>query len=183
MKSTNFNQITLALKTCNEELYKTCLTDSVDYGIAYLISRYSADNDFAYDCVMAVIERMLVRFDSLCGNSNIHFSSYFIEACKNQYLSERRKLKSTDPLSNSYDINDATANIYDILYSKEQKEFLRRCLNKLNDHQFEFIAWLFQHAGAENTALEGHFSLPINAIYQKKHRIVKLLQKCVSLFT
>ena len=183
MKSTKIDQISLALKTCNEELFRNSLTDTVDYGVVYLLSKYTSDADFAYDCVMAVIERLLVRFNSLCGANDFYFNSYFIEACKNQYLTEKRKIGKTDPLHNSQDLRDTSDSVYDILFNKDQKEWLRHCLSKLNDRQFDFIAWLFQNPRAENSELEGYFSLPINAIYQKKHRIVKLLQKCIGLFT
>jgi|GEM_PF-2404561 RNA polymerase sigma factor (sigma-70 family) len=183
MKSNKIDQINLALKTCNEELFRGGLTSSVDYGVAYLLSKYTSDTDFAYDCVMSVIERLIVRFDSLCGADDFHFNSYFIKACKNQLLSDIRKLRRTEPLIDSHNLQDSNETIYEMLFSRDQKEWLSHCLSKLNDHQFDFIAWLFQNPRAEKLELEGHFSLPVNAVYQKKHRIVKILQKCISLFT
>lgn len=183
MKPTKLELINQSFETCNEELFKEHINDSIDYGVAYLLSSYTKDKNLAYDCVMAVIERLLTRFDSLCGKSDFRFSSYFIESCKNQYLSHKRKLIKSDTLEDIHNVYDASQNLYDILFSREQKEIFRRCLTKLNNHQLDFIAWLFRHPDAEIAEMEGHFSIAINAIYQKKHRIVKILQKCIGFFT
>lgn len=183
MTSNNIDNINLAIQTNDEELYKKSLPDSIDYGVAYLLSRYTTDSNQAYDCVMAVIERLLLKFDSLAGDKDFNFASYFIESCKNQYFSDKRKLKRNDPLIDTQDIFDRNEGIYDILFDREQKEMLRRCIKKLNDHQYNFITWLFQNPDADAVELEGRFSISMNAVYQKKHRIVRLLQKCIGFFT
>lgn len=179
MHNNSFDKITRAIDNKNKALFSEEIADCIDFGQAYLISTYQIDIDLAYDCVMNVLEKLIENFFQIAKKKDLNFGGYFIQSLKNEYLQHYRKDKKVDQTHSLSDFQDTHEQVYDVLFTQDDKNSLKRCIEKLPEDHFEFISWVLKNEKPDKELLKKKYDITVNAFYQRKHRIINMLKKCM----
>lgn len=71
-----------------------------------------------------------------------------------------------------------TAQQTDNIINKEMEDLLKKCINKLDDKNKEFIHYILENPKMKTEEIAEHFSMTVNATWQKKHRLIHKLREC-----
>lgn len=177
-----FEKVEISIKERDLKTFSTAISTHVNFGIAYLVHTFEIDPDQAYDCVMNVIEKLIGSFDMLCDKDHFNIAGYYLQSLKNEYRLFYRKEKKVFSHADFENIRAKQEAIYDQLFSNEEKLSLRRCIEKLPADQKEFIYWNISNPKPQAKEVEQKFDLTINAFYQRKHKIINKLRRCLGVF-
>jgi hypothetical protein len=182
MQVNPFEKIECSLKDHNVDLFSVSLAEQLNFGMAYLMHSFEIDPDKAYDCVLNVIEKLINNFDKLCKKEDFNIAGYFLQSLKNEYRLMYRWEKRVFPISTMEEYKFRQEAIYNQLFTEDEKISLRHCIEKLPEDHKEFIKWNISNPKPKPKEIKDKYYLTVNAYYQRKHKIIKRLKKCLGAF-
>lgn len=149
---------------------------------SYLYAVYSATFDEAEEAVQTALVNIYenLRNNNLEVNEQAFFS-YTVSAVRNAWLSIKRKEKYIES-------NDLYPDIEMIspedqiqrLVDQDKKAVLAHCLNKLSRDYRSFIGHWLKNPEIDTAKIAKRYKTTAGNIWTKKHRIIKLLNECVT---
>jgi RNA polymerase sigma factor (sigma-70 family) len=130
----------------------------------------------AEDCVQ---EALLICFESILDKGLKRPGSvltFLLSTCRNNYfklLKKREELYEEVPRGYFQHPQQLTN-----LIDNDKLKILEWCLDQLNEEYRKFMKFWFDNPGYEAEEVAEYFDLSISNTWTRKHRLVKLLNKC-----
>ena len=103
--------------------------------------------------------------------------AYMMTTAKNNLLRAVRKgpIEVYDETATYSVVSEDQA---DNLIKLDTQKILLDCLNTLDPYNRDFMNYWIQHPGVGHEEVAEVFGLTVNATWQRKYRLIRLLQKC-----
>ncbi len=145
--------------------------------ISFLHIHMNASKEDAEDCAQ---DALLVSLETISKGKmrdTEYLLSFLLSTCRNNYLNLQTK-RFPQFTDRNPDETTRPPRQLSALLDEEKKDILSQCLEKLSAGYRTFINYWFTHPEAEAKKAAAHFSMSVENVWTKKHRIIKKLNKC-----
>lgn len=175
----DFSNLVDAVNNNDRERVSAMLNKLSPMLIKYLRIRMNADQVDAEDCAQQTILQTLesIEEDNIRDPERIY--SYILTICKNFYL----KMVEPSREFNYEDLPDHSARSPDQisqLINEDKQRILEYCMEQLSEDYRLFIEYWFDNPGSDAQEVAGHFDISVNNAWTRKHRVIKMLNECVT---
>jgi RNA polymerase sigma factor (sigma-70 family) len=151
--------------------------------VNYLQITMRADENIARECVQQAFLNVYERIVEDKINDPKSLMSYMMQACRNEFLTQRRYNKRfIDQEAGEPDCVEAAPQI-DNLVEKERKKLLRDSLQKLDRSSREFILYYLENPGVSSKQVGRRFGISPENARIRKLRIIRRLHDMVQAYT
>jgi RNA polymerase sigma factor (sigma-70 family) len=176
----NYAQLIDAIQKNDRRSTDTLLSSLFPVLVNYLCVTMNAGVKDAEDCaqeaLITVVEN--IRRNGIKNPDSIF--NYIITVSRHAYL----RLRRDDIPGNYVDFSEAyhvaePADQLDNLLDNERERLLEECMQELSEENREMIGMWFQNPGRPSEEVARRFQISVNNAWIRKHRIIKLLNKCI----
>lgn len=128
--------------------------------------------DISQEALLTIIK--VIKEDQLKKPDQV--VKYLLSICKNTYLKEKEKNKSSTLVAEPY--YPQAPHQLQAMMDKEQKRLLHWCLQQLKAEYREYMQYWFKHPDANAQIVAEHFNISLSNAWTRKHRLIKKLNEC-----
>lgn len=145
--------------------------------VAYLMSTMGGCEDDCKESVQLTFIDTLTRIRMGEIRDPARLKSYMKKAAKHNLIRAVRKgpVEVYDETA-SYSV--VAENQVDNLLHADTQKILVKCLESLDPYNRSFMEYWIQHPGIGHEEVAEAFGLSVNATWQRKYRLIRILQKC-----
>lgn len=145
--------------------------------VAYLMSTMGGCEDDCKESVQLTLIDTMSRIKLGEIREPARLKSYMKKASKHNLIRSVRKgpIEVYDETA-SYSV--VAENQVDNLIDVDTQKILVKCLDSLDPYNRSFMEYWIQHPGIGHKEVAEAFGLSVNATWQRKYRLIRLLQKC-----
>lgn len=173
----DYSELVTALKEDNAErvnkLIKAIRPRLLSFLRIHLNASEADAKDISQEALISAIEA--IKEDQI--EDPDYVVSYILSICKNYYLTERQRDRST-PFDETRIFKKHQPQQLQSILDKEQRRLLNWCLSQLKKGHRQFMDYWFSHPGARAQSIADHFDISVNNVWTRKHRIIKKLTEC-----
>ena len=145
--------------------------------VSYLKSTMGCCDDDCQESVQLTLIQTInrIRMGDIREPSSL--KAYMMTTAKNNLLRAVRKgpIEVYDETATYSVVSEDQA---DNLIKLDTQKILLDCLNTLDPYNRDFMNYWIQHPGVGHEEVAEVFGLTVNATWQRKYRLIRLLQKC-----
>jgi DNA-directed RNA polymerase specialized sigma24 family protein len=162
----------------NDRVISRCIKSLFPGLISYLKATMGACHDDCQECVQLTIIQTVSKIQGGEIRDPSRLMSYMMVTARNHLIrSNRRGQVHVFDEEFHYSVQQELTEEPYILDSDEQK-ILLRCVEQLDSFNREFILHWLRNPGAQAEDVAEAFGLSVNATWQRKYRLVRLLSRC-----
>lgn len=147
--------------------------------VTYLRATQNACDDDCRECAQLTLIHTVQKIKCGAIRQPEYLKHYILKALRNQYI---RMMTPAKPIiyDEAASYMAEPANQINRLVTVEDQVVLRRCLQKLDHYNREFMEYWMANPGVRAEDVAERFGSTVNAVNQRKFRVLKLLRKCAS---
>jgi len=145
--------------------------------VSYLMSTMGCCEDDCQESVQLTLIQTINRIKLGEIREPSSLKAYMMTTAKNNLLRAVRKgpIEVYDEAA-SYSV--VSENQTDNLANLDKQRILLECLDRLDPYNRAFMNYWIDHPGIRHEEVAEVFGLSVNASWQRKYRLIRLLQKC-----
>ena len=145
--------------------------------VTYLKSTMGYCDDDCQESVQLTLIQTIDRIKKGVIREPSSLNSYMMTTAKNNLLRSLRR-GPIEVYDESASYSATVENQTDTLFEFELQQALWECVEKLDPKNREFMKYWINNPGIRHEEVAEMFGLSINATWQRKFRLIKILQRC-----
>jgi RNA polymerase sigma factor (sigma-70 family) len=161
----------------NDRVISRCIKTLFPGLMSYLKSTMGGCHDDCQECVQLTIIQTVSKIQ--CGEIRdpSRLMAYMMVTARNHLIRNNRR-GHVLVFDEEFQYASQPRSEESFVFDSEKQKILDRCLDKLDSYNREFILYWLRNPGAQAEDVAEVFGLSVNATWQRKYRLIRLLSKC-----
>jgi DNA-directed RNA polymerase specialized sigma24 family protein len=167
-----------AVREKNDLVISRCIKSLFPGLMSYLKATMGGCHDDCQECVQLTIIQTVSKIEGGEIRDPSRLMAYMMVTARNHLIrSNRRGVVHVFDEEFHYS-SDIDPHIEPFVLESKELEVLTKCIDRLDPFNREFILYWLKNPGAQAEDVAEAFGLSVNATWQRKYRLIRLLGKC-----